>query len=81
MTIETPEELSLAVWAATDTGRVRPVNQDRFFIDTTLRLSIVADGVGGRKRGEVAADLACRAIREHLARNPKPRVFKRQKTK
>ena len=68
------EHIAVNFWAATDVGRVRPVNQDRFLIDHQLDLVIVADGVGGRKRGEVAAELACQVVREHIERNPKPRA-------
>lgn len=59
---------------ATDVGRVRTVNQDRFLIDAQLGLVIVADGVGGRKRGEVAAEIACRVVKEHVLRHATPRT-------
>ena len=55
-------------------GRVRTVNQDRFMMDTELGFVVVADGVGGRKRGEVAAEIACRVVKEHLLRHPIPRA-------
>ncbi len=37
----------------------RKVNEDNFLIDEDLDLYIVADGVGGMSKGEVASNLAC----------------------
>lgn len=37
----------------------RKVNEDSFLIDDDLGLYIVADGVGGMSKGEVASQLAC----------------------
>jgi protein phosphatase len=69
--------------AASDTGRVRQTNEDRWLIrrDRGVTLLGVADGVGGERGGEVAsaaaidsvaarffAELAERAPREALAR-------------
>jgi serine/threonine protein phosphatase PrpC len=39
-----------------DTGRVRPVNQDRFYVENNLM--VVADGMGGHVAGEIAAQMA-----------------------
>ena len=53
--------------AATDVGRVRQINEDRYLCDDSL--FAVADGVGGHQAGEVAAqtsvDTLRRAFREH----------------
>lgn len=53
---------------ATDIGCVRARNEDDFLVDAELGLAVVADGIGGLARGDVAATVACRAVREHLRR-------------
>jgi protein phosphatase len=40
---------------ASDTGRHRPHNEDSYLCDDALGLYIVADGVGGRAKGEIAS--------------------------
>lgn len=37
---------------------VRAKNEDRMFVDTKQRLFVVADGMGGQERGEVASGMA-----------------------
>ncbi len=61
-----PSALHVQAWAASDTGRVRQENQDSYLVDPELGLYIVADGMGGSERGEVASELACSAIKERL---------------
>ena len=53
----------------TDAGRVRKSNEDRFISDAELRLFAVADGMGGHKAGEVAAQLAIDAISSFVTRS------------
>src|SRR6476620_7831741 len=60
-------ELSFA--AATDVGRQRNHNEDNFLIDKSLRLFIVADGMGGHAAGEVASSIAVHEVRDILADN------------
>ncbi|MDG2114614.1 MAG: Stp1/IreP family PP2C-type Ser/Thr phosphatase [Actinomycetota bacterium] len=55
-----PRHLRLAWGGATDQGRVRAANQDAMFADRGL--FVVADGMGGHQGGEVAANLAVRAV-------------------
>lgn len=46
----------------TDTGTVRPSNEDNFLIDPALGLLAVADGMGGHEDGEVASAGALTAL-------------------
>ncbi len=52
----------LKAGAATDVGRVRQINEDRFLADEPL--FAVADGVGGHQAGEVAAQTSVDTLRE-----------------
>ncbi len=52
-----------------DAGRVRKSNEDRYVSDLNLRLFAVADGMGGHKAGEVAAQLAIDAITGFVTRS------------
>jgi protein phosphatase len=54
-----------------DAGRVRTTNEDRFISDPALGLFAVADGMGGHKAGEVAAQLAVEAITGFISRSDK----------
>ncbi|HEX2048933.1 MAG TPA: Stp1/IreP family PP2C-type Ser/Thr phosphatase, partial [Acidimicrobiales bacterium] len=51
---------ALQAGAATDVGRVRQINEDRFLADE--RLFAVADGVGGHQAGEVASQTAVETL-------------------
>lgn len=57
----------------TNPGCVRTVNEDRILFDDDLGLYVVCDGLGGRRRGEVAAELATSTIRQYVesSRDPK----------
>ncbi|MGH9224783.1 MAG: Stp1/IreP family PP2C-type Ser/Thr phosphatase, partial [Acidimicrobiales bacterium] len=50
--------------AATDVGRVRRMNEDRYLVGEGIYA--VADGVGGHQAGEVAAQTAVEALAEHF---------------
>ncbi len=49
-----------------DTGCVRPDNEDRILVDEKLGLFAVADGMGGHSFGEVAAELALLAMQQYI---------------
>ncbi|MFT3828919.1 MAG: serine/threonine-protein phosphatase [Opitutaceae bacterium] len=57
--------------SATDSGRERRENQDRFLVREDLQLAAVADGMGGMPHGGEAAQLAIDSL-DTLARQPLP---------
>ena len=54
--------------AASDMGRRRTNNEDRFFVDADRGIFAVIDGVGGQAAGEHAAETAREVIQERLSR-------------
>ncbi|MBM4067254.1 MAG: serine/threonine-protein phosphatase [Planctomycetes bacterium] len=59
----------------TDLGKKRTHNEDSILVDESLRVFLLADGMGGHQAGEVASDLAVKecyaCLKEHIdkARN------------
>jgi len=53
-------------FALTDVGCVRQENQDRVLTDHSLSLFVVADGMGGHRHGEMAAELAITTMRYYI---------------
>jgi protein phosphatase len=58
--------MRLRVGARTDTGRVRPQNEDAFMSRAEEGLFVVCDGMGGAPAGEVASEMAIQAIAREL---------------
>ena len=55
----------LQSFAKTHIGQ-RQVNEDNYLIDEDVHLYVVADGVGGLDKGEVASFLACQEISKNI---------------
>jgi protein phosphatase len=62
--------MRLRVGAATDTGRVRDLNEDAHMVWAEQGLFVVCDGMGGCPAGEVASQMAVDAILERLNESP-----------
>jgi serine/threonine protein phosphatase PrpC len=63
---------TIAAAGASDTGRQRETNEDRFYVDAGRGVFLVVDGVGGEAAGEVAAEIAVDTILDRLARRDGP---------
>jgi serine/threonine protein phosphatase PrpC len=59
--------MRLKVGAATDVGRVRPINEDAFLSRPEHGVFVVCDGMGGAASGEVASQLAIKTIADRLS--------------
>src|SRR5262249_50639260 len=55
VTIAKGGTLKLQSVARSDVGRRRPINEDAFFRDDQRGFYVVADGVGGHNKGEIAS--------------------------
>jgi len=54
--------LRILVFGDTNVGRVRKKNQDSLYFNAEQGLVVVADGIGGRKGGEVASSMAVKGM-------------------
>ena len=52
----------IEVWAKTDVGKQRSINEDFHYVDRDRGLILVLDGMGGHRAGEVASSLAAEAV-------------------
>ncbi len=62
----------MEVFAKSDVGKVRDMNQDFYYVskpEDNLQLYIVADGMGGYKGGEIASKLAVETSRKYITNN------------
>ena len=62
----------MLVYAKTDIGKAREMNQDFIYVSDNLgdiKLCILADGMGGYKGGEVASSLATLSAKEYIEKN------------
>lgn len=59
----------MRVYAKTDIGKAREMNQDFYYVsqlNENMQLCILADGMGGYKGGEIASSLATNSAREYI---------------
>lgn len=62
----------MQVFANTDIGKARDMNQDYYYIaeeSTNIKLYILADGMGGYKGGEIASKLATISTKNYIESN------------
>ena len=62
----------IIAYAKTDTGKVREMNQDAYYISDSsseVKLFILADGMGGYKGGEIASNLAIKCTKNYVENN------------
>ena len=50
--------------ARTNTGKLREINEDRYYFDTQHQLFAIADGMSGHESGDVASRIAVEVIQE-----------------
>lgn len=63
----------MRVYAISDTGRIRPINEDSFYLPRAgERFCAVADGMGGHNAGEVASALAVETFAEAMRASGQP---------
>lgn len=62
----------IKAYAKSDKGKVREINEDYFYISTSLdevQLYILADGMGGYDGGEIASKLAVQTAKNYIENN------------
>lgn len=61
------ESFNIQSCSKTDKGRIRSNNEDSLYCNDTLKIFIVADGMGGHSGGEIASKIAINTISNFLA--------------
>ncbi|SMF22004.1 PP2C family protein-serine/threonine phosphatase [Pseudobacteriovorax antillogorgiicola] len=56
--------MRIVIYGKTDIGRTRKNNQDSLYVSSEHGLVVVADGIGGRKGGEVASKMAVDGMKQ-----------------
>ena len=59
----------MQIFAKTDKGKVRSINQDAFYINTLsdgAALAIVCDGMGGASAGDIASKTAVEIMSQYI---------------
>ena len=59
----------MQVFAKTDIGRERKLNEDSFYVSSTddkIKLYMLADGMGGYNAGEVASKMAIEEVKKYI---------------
>ena len=62
----------MQIFAKTDIGKERKINEDFFYISDMkdeIQLAILADGMGGYKGGEIASNLAIKCTKNYIENN------------
>lgn len=62
----------IKAYAKSDTGKVREINEDAFYISNSLdevQLYMLADGMGGYNGGEIASNLAILSAKNYIENN------------
>ena len=62
----------MKIFAKSDVGKAREMNQDYFFVSNSedeIKLFILADGMGGYNGGEVASSLATQSAKNYILNN------------
>ncbi|MBC7428859.1 MAG: Stp1/IreP family PP2C-type Ser/Thr phosphatase [Bacteriovorax sp.] len=53
----------------TDIGRKRKTNQDSYYLSLEKKLFVVADGMGGHNGGDIASQMAVKALPQYVIEN------------
>lgn len=61
----------MKVFAKTDIGKARSMNQDSFSVPNSddIKLYVLADGMGGYSGGEIASSLAVESVIKYVKQN------------